>query len=168
MKRAYLWAVIAAGLLLAGELPMETHDAAELLPAELAIFWTEDGRVCARCDNGTEGSGEDLDAALDDLERAAEGVLFLDTAEHIILLQSTQSLLPAAVRQRQVRPAAKLYLARMDAVDADGCVEFLQAHPGAVTLADAHAAQKHSTRRSTRPGDSAAGGKRRDHSCRIS
>ena len=80
MKRAYLWAVIAAGLLLAGELPMETHDAAELLPAELAIFWTEDGRVCARCDNGTEGSGEDLDAALDDLERAAEGVLFLDTA----------------------------------------------------------------------------------------
>ena len=27
MKRAYLWAVIAAGLLLAGELPMETHDA---------------------------------------------------------------------------------------------------------------------------------------------
>ena len=76
---------IAAGLLLAGELPMETHDAAELLPAELAIFWTEDGRVCARCDNGTEGSGEDLDAALDDLERAAEGVLFLDTAEHLIL-----------------------------------------------------------------------------------
>ena len=45
MKRAYLWAVIAAGLLLAGELPMETHDAAELLPAELAIFWTEDGRA---------------------------------------------------------------------------------------------------------------------------
>lgn len=71
MKRAYLWAVIATGLLLAGELPMETHDAAELLPAELAIFWTEDGRVCARCDNGTEGSGKDLDAALDDLERAA-------------------------------------------------------------------------------------------------
>ena len=140
MKRAYLWAVIAAGLLLAGELPMETHDAAELLPAELAIFWTEDGRVCARCDNGTEGSGEDLDAALDDLERAAEGVLFLDTAEHIILLQSTQSLLPAAVRQRQFRPAAKLYLARRDALDADGCVDFLQAHPGAVTLADAHAA----------------------------
>ena len=29
MKRAYLWAVIAAGLLLAGELPMETHDAAD-------------------------------------------------------------------------------------------------------------------------------------------
>jgi hypothetical protein len=28
----------------------------------------------------------------------------------------------------------------MDALDADGCVEFLQAHPGAVTLADAHAA----------------------------
>ena len=109
MKRSYLWAVIAAGLLLAGELPMETHDAAELLPAELAIFWTEDGRVCARCDNGTEGSGEDLDAALDDLERAAEGVLFLDTAEHLILCGDIPSLAKQAADCGRLRPAAKVY-----------------------------------------------------------
>ena len=28
----------------------------------------------------------------------------------------------------------------MDALDAESCVDFLQAHPGSVTLADAHAA----------------------------
>lgn len=140
MKRAYLWAVIAAGLLLAGELPMETHDAAELLPAELAIFWTEDGRVCARCDNGTEGSGEDLDAALDDLERAAEGVLFLDTAEHLILCGDIPSLAKQAADCGRLRPAAKVYRMADAALDAETAVDFLRAHPGNVTLGEVRAA----------------------------
>ena len=140
MKRAYLWAVIAAGLLLAGELPMETHDAVELLPAELAIFWTEDGRVCARCDNGTEGSGEDLDAALDDLERAAEGVLFLDTAEHLILCGDIPSLAKQAADCGRLRPAAKVYRTADAALDAGTAVDFLRAHPGNVTLGEVRAA----------------------------
>ena len=45
-----------------------------------------------------------------------------------------------AACQQAMQRQSGLYLARMDALDADGCVEFLQAHPGAVTLADAHAA----------------------------
>lgn len=121
-------------------LPRTGTDAAKLLPAQVLVIAQEDGRITVESDNGASGSGTTLPDALAAMREGAEGTLFLDTAEHIILLQSTQSLLPAAVRQRQFRPAAKLYLARMDALDADGCVEFLQAHPGAVTLADAHAA----------------------------
>lgn len=121
-------------------LPRTGTDAAKLLPAQVLVIAQEDGRITVESDNGVSGSGTTLPDALAAMREGAEGTLFLDTAEHIILLQSTQSLLPAAVRQRQFRPAAKLYLARMDALDADGCVEFLQAHPGAVTLADAHAA----------------------------
>ena len=93
-------------------LPRTGTDAAKLLPAQVLVIAQEDGRITVESDNGVSGSGTTLPDAL----------------------------LPAAVRQRQFRPAAKLYLARMDALDADGCVEFLQAHPGAVTLADAHAA----------------------------
>lgn len=121
-------------------LPRTGTDAAKLLPAQVLVIAQEDGRITVESDNGVSGSGTTLPDALAAMREGAEGTLFLDTAEHIILLQSTQSLLPAAVRQRQFRPAAKLYLARMDALDADGCVEFLQAHPGAVTHADAHAA----------------------------
>ena len=140
MKRAYLWVVIAAGLLLAGELPMETHDAAELLPAELVIFWTEDGQVCARCGNGTEGSGGDLDAALDDLERAAEGVLFLDTAEHLIFCGDIRRLAEQAADCGRLRPAAKVYRTADAALDAETAADFLQAHPGDVTLGEVRAA----------------------------
>ena len=100
----------------------------------------EDGQITVESDNGASGSGATLPDALEAMRESAEGTLFLDTAEHIVLLQSAQSLLPAAARQRQFRPAAKLYLARMDTLDAEGCVDFLQAHPGTVTLADAHAA----------------------------
>ena len=106
-------------------LPRTGTDAAKLLPAQVLVIAQEDGRITVESDNGASGSGTTLPDALAAMREGAEGTLFLDTAEHIILLQSTQSLLPAAVRQRQFRPAAKLYLARMDALDADGCVEFL-------------------------------------------
>ena len=66
--------------------------------------------------------------------------LFLDTAEYIVLLQSAGALLPAAAQQPQFRPAAKLYLARLPELHAAEAVEFLQAHPGPLTLALARAA----------------------------
>ena len=94
-------------------LPRTGTDAAKLLPAQVLMIAQKDGRITVESDNGASGSGATLPDALAAMREGAEGTLFLDTAEHIILLQSTQSLLPAAVRQRQFRPAAKLYLARM-------------------------------------------------------
>ena len=121
-------------------LPRTGTDAAKLLPAQVLVIAQEDGQITVESDNGASGSGATLPDALEAMRESAEGTLFLDTAEHIVFLQSAQALLPAAARQRQFRPAAKLYLARMDTLDAEECVDFLQAHPGAVTLADAHAA----------------------------
>lgn len=121
-------------------LPRTGADAAKLLPAQVLVIAQEDRQITVESDNGASGSGATLPDALEAMRESAEGTLFLDTAEHIVLLQSAQALLPAAARQQQFRPAAKLYLARMDTLDAEGCVEFLQAHPGTVTLADAHAA----------------------------
>lgn len=86
-------------------LPRTGTDAAKLLPAQVLVIAQEDGRITVESDNGASGSGTTLPDALAAMREGAEGTLFLDTAEHIILLQSTQSLLPAAVRQRQFRPA---------------------------------------------------------------
>ena len=121
-------------------LPRTGTDAAKLLPAQVLVIAQEEGQITVESDNGVSGSGTTLPDALASMRENAEGTLFLDTAEHIVLLQSAQALLPAAARQRQFRPAAKLYLADMDVLAAEDCVDFLQAHPGSVTLADAHAA----------------------------
>ena len=121
-------------------LPSTGTDAAKLLPAQVLMIAQKDGRITVESDNGASGSGATLPDALAAMRESAEGTLFLDTAEHIVLLQNAQALLPAVVRQRQFRPAAKLYLARMDALDAESCVDFLQTHPGSVTWADENAA----------------------------
>ena len=121
-------------------LPRTGTDAAKLLPAQVLGIAQEEGQITVESDNGVSGSGATLPDALASMRENAEGTLFLDTAEHIVLLQSAQALLPAAARQRQFRPAAKLYLADMNVLAAEDCEDFLQAHPGSVTLADAHAA----------------------------
>ena len=74
------------------------------------------------------------------MERSAGGVLFLDTAEHIVLLRPTQALLEQAITQPSFRPAAKLYVSRAEKSDAFALVEFLRAHPGKLTLSQACAA----------------------------
>lgn len=140
MKRTAIWAVIAVGLVLAGILPLETHDPSELLPARVLTIRTEDGWVYTACDNGAEGVGKTFDAALEDMARSAEGILFLDTAEHILLHGGARELTAQVVRSARLRPAAKLYLTGNRMPDAGRCAEFLQAHPGGVTLSEVRAA----------------------------
>ena len=134
MNRICIWLLAAASAVCLCMLPRTGTDAAKLLPAQVLVIGVGDG------DNGAAGSGPTLAAALADMAECAEGTLFLDTAEHIVLLQSAGALLPAAAQQPQFRPAAKLYLARLPELHAAEAVEFLQAHPGSLTLALARAA----------------------------
>lgn len=140
MKRAYLWALLAAGLVLTGVLPLEAHDPSELLPARVLTVRREDGWVHTACDSGAEGVGKTLDAALADMARSAEGVLFLDTAEHILLHGGARELTAQVAASSRLRPAARLYLTGDRMPDAKRCAAFLQAHPGRVTLGAVHAA----------------------------
>ena len=117
MNRICIWLLAAASAVCLCMLPRTGTDAAKLLPAQVLVI-----------------------GALADMAECAEGTLFLDTAEHIVLLQSAGALLPAAAQQPQFRPAAKLYLARLPELHAAEAVEFLQAHPGTLTLALARAA----------------------------
>ena len=91
-------------------LPRTGTDAAKLLPAQVLVIAQEEGQITVESDNGVSGSGATLPDALEAMRESAEGTLFLDTAEHIVLLQSAQALLPAAARQRQFRPAAPVHL----------------------------------------------------------
>ena len=133
MNRICIWLLAAASAVCLCMLPRTGTDAAKLLPAQVLVIGAGDGVV-------TVEAGPTLAAALANMAECAEGTLFLDTAEHIVLLQSAGALLPAAAQQPQFRPAAKLYLARLPELHAAEAVEFLQAHPGTLTLALARAA----------------------------
>lgn len=124
---ACLWMVSATGA-----------DAAKLLPTQVLVIGMEDGQVRVRSDTRAAGSGASLSQALVQLERSAEGRLFLDTAEHIVLEQGAQELVEQVVVQERFRPAAKLYLMQGSA-EPTKLAAFLQAHPGSVRLVQARA-----------------------------
>ena len=119
MNRICIALLAAASVICMCMLPRTGADAAELLPAQVLVIARENGQITVESDNGASGTGATLPDALDSMEKSAAGTLFLDTAEHIVLLQSARELLPAAARQERFRPAAKLYLARMEALDAE-------------------------------------------------
>ena len=102
-----------------GEYPLLTVDA------------REDGAVRLRSEAG-EGVGADWDAAVADLRAQASGVVFFDTAEHIVVCD--RDLLPQLLRSGVLRPAAQVYFA--DAFrDVEGLEAYLSAHPSGVTVA---------------------------------
>lgn len=139
MKKGFLW-LAAVLLALAGLLPMQTRDVSELLPAQALCIWTEGMQIQVRCDCGAAGSGQTLEDALADMARTAEGILFLDTAEEILLAAGARELTGALARCTALRPAARLYLTDEETIDLARAHAFLRAHPGGVTLGAARAA----------------------------
>lgn len=124
---ACLWMVSATGT-----------DAAKLLPTQVLVIGMEDGMVRVRSDASAAGRGATLTQALVQMERSAEGRLFLDTAEHIVVERGAQELMEQVLAQERFRPAAKLYLGQEPAEPAK-LAAFLQAHPGPVRLVQARA-----------------------------
>ena len=140
MRKRVLWLAAALTLVLAGVLPVQTRDVSELLPAQVLCVWTEGTQVCVRCDCGASGAGQTLEAAFADMERTTEGVLFLDTAEDILLAAGARELTGALARCSALRPAARLYLTDGEMIDPAQARAFLQAHPGGMTLGAVRAA----------------------------
>lgn len=140
MNRICIWLLAAASAVCLCMLPRTGTDAAKLLSAQVLVIGAGDGAITVEADNGAAGSGPTLAAALADMAECAEGTLFLDTAEHIVLLRPSQALLEQTITQPSFRPAAKLYVTRAEALDASALVELLRAHPGKLTLSQAHAA----------------------------
>lgn len=139
MKRIWIWALIAGALALTGIWPLESRDVAELEPARVLLVRTEKGSVEVACESAA-GSGRTLDEALTDMQNTAEGVLFLDTAEQILLHASAHELLPQAAQSGYLRPAAKVYLVEGELPEAERAAEYLQTHSGQATLGRVHAA----------------------------
>lgn len=139
MNKVCIWLLGVAAAICLWELSAIGADAAKLLPTQLLIISVENGAVRVRSDNGAAGSGQTLSRALVQMQRSAEGRLFLDTAEHIVVEQSARELLPQIIAQERFRPAAKLYQTQRTVADVTKLLSFLQAHPGEVRLVQARA-----------------------------
>lgn len=129
-KWLYLTAVLAAvGVL--SRLPHPARDISRLEPVRAVYLYMEAGMLCIETDTGGFGSGADLTEATADLRAGADGEIFLDTAEFLIL---NPEVPPAPDFYTHLRPGCKVCYTDT-APDLTAAAEYLAVHPPETTLA---------------------------------
>lgn len=116
---------IRLGALLLLLLPQRGTDVGELLPVEVLLVEKEAGQYAITTDTGNFARGDSLKAAMDTLRNTAPGVIFLDTADYVLLTEETLSCIDAL--QGFVRPGTKVYTVEGEA-DPEKLGDFLRAH----------------------------------------
>ena len=108
--RKWLTAAAVCGVLalVSSAMPFQGRDVAQLIPVEALVISMEEGTIIL--DGGDCcGMGETWEAAWEDLHRGAEGTVFLNTAEYVVLTDTAMQLLETVVWNENLRPAAEIY-----------------------------------------------------------
>lgn len=101
--RILLYIVILGAMLFA---PVDRLDIAKLEPVEAVAIYTENGQVVLETDGESVGRGATAREALEDLKKKALSVIYLDTADYLLIGDGAQS---AAQELRQyLRKSAQI------------------------------------------------------------
>ena len=76
-------------------LPMRGTDVGRLHPVELVQIYKEEDVIVVATDTGAEGMGRTVEEAVTNLNATTSGVVFLDTAQYLLLSESAKQLYPA-------------------------------------------------------------------------
>lgn len=85
MKKWLIPAAVLAAVAVFSRLPHPARDIADLKPVRAVYIHMEGRNFHVQTDTGDSGSGPDLAEACADLRSKADGEIFLDTAEFLIL-----------------------------------------------------------------------------------
>ena len=114
-------------------LPLKGTDVGKLIPVEVLMIEENGVTVTVRTDTGDQGEGSDLEAALRNLEETAPGIIYLDTAEYVLLEQGTQ----INVKQVQLFLKERVRICRAEeGIPLDGIADFLSVHEPGVKLGE--------------------------------
>lgn len=86
--RKVIYALLLGALFLA---PVERLDVAKLLPIRAVALYMQGERVVLETDTAHLGSGVDALHALDSLKKNTPAVIYLDTAEYLLVSEAAQS-----------------------------------------------------------------------------
>lgn len=119
-----LFPLLLAAALLCGGL-FRGQDVGKLRPMEVIALSMDRDSVVLRTDTGDTGKGENVNAAMEELKEGSYGVLFLDTADYLLLDEDAQRLLPEL--GRYLRPGCGVCLTRGE-MDLTEIAQFLSVH----------------------------------------
>lgn len=103
--RILLYIVILTLLFMA---PVERLDIAKLQPVQTVAIHVTDGEVILQTDTKDKGQAKTLQAAIDDLEENTPGVIYLDTAEYLLVAEEAVSYMEEL--ENYLHPSVKVSL----------------------------------------------------------
>ncbi len=140
MKKLLLLLLAAALLCALGLLPFHAEDAAKLLPVRTVIVTRSGGAYTVDVGAGVRAVGRTLAEALERLREEVSGLVFLPTAEQVVLTEPAAEAAEAVAESEDFRPAAGVCVTPDPAPDAEALSVYLEAHPLRTTVLDLRAA----------------------------
>ena len=127
------WIVMLLALLAFTVLPSSGTELGELRPVSLLVIRTQGNNIQLLTDTLDLGTGETLDAALQNLEDTTPGHLFLDTVENLILTKEAKFLIPQL--KQLLRPGVTVCAAKSE-LNPETAPEYLNSHTPRYRLSD--------------------------------
>ena len=128
MKRWILYALVLAIL---GIAPTGGMDIGRLSPVQTVWLTEINGQIYMQTDVGEFGVGSNIEEALRDLNKAASSVVFLETADYLIIEKGREELLEQAAGA--FRPSCMLCTAKK-MPDLEKATDYLRIHEPGITL----------------------------------
>ena len=91
MKRIVIYCMILAAVCF---VPVQKQDVASLEPVQAVWMSLEDEKVTLLTDTGDVGTGGTVQEALTDMKSKSTGIIYLDTAEFLLVTQQAQQKIP--------------------------------------------------------------------------
>ena len=122
MRKGLLYIMLLLGALV---VPKERVELGKLRPVETLYVYRQEEQLCLQTDLGDTGIGMNVDAAVADLRESSAGVVFLDTAEYLIVESPEEKL----IRElgRYVKQSVRL-CEGVDRIDPSEATSYLSAH----------------------------------------
>ena len=92
MKRIILYCVILGAVL---AVPVEKLDVGKLEPVQAVWMYKLDDQIILETDTDDLGVGDTADAALADLEEHCPGIIYLDTAQFLLVSENAVDQIPS-------------------------------------------------------------------------
>lgn len=103
--RMILYIIILALLFLA---PVEKLDVAKLEPVQTVALFKDETGIVLKTDTDNQGSGATVDSAHEDLEGRTPGVIYLDTAEYLLVTEDAVEYVDAL--RKYLHPSVEVSL----------------------------------------------------------
>lgn len=87
MKRIILYCILLAIALM---IPIKKIDISDLEPIQAVRMDRQQGEIILQTDTGDTGAGENVQSALDNLKKVSSGIVYLDTAQYLIVTENAQ------------------------------------------------------------------------------